>query len=117
MTDLSIVRGDGTYLDVAIANSDPATIAAATFRFTAKLSVSDADSRAVIVKFSGGGGITVNSTAMTLAIDLATADTAWMPFPAYRTLLWDVTMVPADGSGPYTVADGQLRLTPDVWHG
>lgn len=113
-TDLTIQRGDRSYLDVALSGVDAATVAAASFTFTAKRSVEDPDAMAVLRKTSASGAITATAGQAAVAIRLDAIDTAGLPWPAYRRLVYDLQMTPVDGTGPFTVVVGQLLLTPDV---
>lgn len=113
-TDLHIPRGDRTYLDVALQNTDRAAISAATFQFTAKLFPNDPDSLPVLSKTSVAGISLQPDPAVAITIQLDAADTKFLPWPQYRHLFYDVQMTPNDGSGPFTVACGVLLLDADI---
>lgn len=113
-TDLTLNRGDRTFLDVAISGVTAEEVAAATFVFSAKLAIGDPDGRAVIRKTTIDGSITATEGQAAVAVLLVPADTGKLPWPAYRHLFYDVQMTPGDGTGPFTVLVGQLLITPDV---
>lgn len=113
-TDLTVQRGDRTYLDVALSGVTEAQIDAASFKFTAKVSVEDPDSRAVFSKTSASGAITATPGTTSVGVLVLPTDTRWLPWPQYRRLVYDLQMTPGDGTGPFTVASGQLTIAPDV---
>ena len=111
-TVIRVVRGDSYSFDVAVLLDDePYQLTNVSLTMTAKWSREDSDANAVFQK-TLTSGITITSVADgTLQIDLSPSDTASLP-PTEVVLKYDIQLV--DGLKVYTVARGDLYVSPDV---
>jgi hypothetical protein len=110
-----MTRGDTFVIDVAITDKNGVVdLTGKSLIFTLKSKVSDADNAAVAQKKSAGSaGIVISSpfNAGLATITLLPADTRGLS-DNWQLLLWDLQLV--DGSNIYTVATGELEVTPDI---
>ena len=113
--NLEATRGDTWYWQFDVTQPDketPQDITGATFRFTVKNAITDADGAAVVVGTTGGGQCQVTDAADGIVkVKIAAASTASVTAP--RTYVYDLQA--RDGAGDvWTVAKGKLTVKPDV---
>lgn len=118
-----ITRGDGRTLTITatypeaipgqnIAAGNPYPLTGKTIWFTAKRRISDADADAVISKKTGAGIEVLAGQTNKARITINATDTDDLPDQTV-TLACDV-QVKEPGKDPWTVAEGRLRVRPDV---
>lgn len=111
---LRMTRGDDRDFDLTLTEDGAAmNLTGATVRFTAKRSVLEADSSAVIAKDSGGNGIVIDANPLlgTAVLTISAADTADLT-DRVTTLVWDVQVTRAGLT--VTPLAGFLEITADV---
>lgn len=115
---IKAVRGDTITLDFTVkrpAGGAAVDLTGATFTFTAKKKLSDADAAALFQKTLGSGVSVTNAANGQGRVTVAPADTTSLP--DYETDLYcDLQMTEAVGTVT-TVAEGILRIRPDVTEG
>ena len=115
MADLTMHRGDSLVLNIAVADpdtGDPVNLTGATLRLTAKRSLKDADSDAIVV-LTTGTGITVTDASGGLAEAEIEPDATDDLGNVTLALAWDLQLTTTEGR-VFTVASGTLTITPDV---
>ena len=111
--DFTISRGDTPSFNIAVTQAGAVfSLVGCSMWFTAKWAYKDLDAAAVFQK-TIGAGITLTNAALGLATaTLAATDTSGLA--AVKVLLvWDIQVRTAGGL-TFTVASGNLIVTPDV---
>lgn len=112
MITLDMFRGDDREFTLTLTEDGlPMNLTGATLRFTAKRSINDPDTAAVITK-TVGSGITIDAdpTSGIVVVALLAADTA--DVTRQTVLVWDVQVV--RGGKTRTVVAGTLDVLLDV---
>lgn len=96
--------GDRETLDALVSGYTMVGTEVVTWRFAERW-----DKTAMLTYTTNGGNITISGQTITLVIPAA--DTVWMPSLA---LVYEVEVTPLDGSGPFTVSQGRIRVNPQL---